>query len=60
MFQGNDTTTIDPIYEYNPEFYYWAKVLEWILIRYVSSYVCKSYSIKEQQNGNTKHSYWRK
>jgi len=48
MFRDNNTTTIDSMYEYNPEFFYWAKILEWALIRYMSSYVYKNYFVKEQ------------
>jgi len=58
MFQENNTTTIDPMYEYNPEFCYWAKILEWALIRYMSSYVYKNYFVREKDRhehnkGNT-------
>ena len=42
------------MYEYNPEFFYWTKILEWILIRYVSSYVYRNYSAKETLNGKEK------
>jgi len=48
MFQDSNTTTIDPMYEYNPEFFYWAKIFEWALIRYVFFYVYKDYFVKEK------------
>ena len=54
MFRDNNTTTIDPMYEYNPEFYCWTKILEWVLIRYVFSYVYESYFAKETLNGKEK------
>ena len=48
MFRDSNTTTIDLMYEYNPKFFYWAKILEWVLIRYVFSYVYESYFAKEK------------
>ena len=54
MFRDSNTTTIDLMYEYNPKFFYWAKILEWVLIRYVFSYVYESYFAKETLNGKEK------
>jgi len=48
MFRDNNTTAIDPICEYNPEIFYWAKVLKWALVRYISFYVYKNYFVKEK------------
>ena len=48
MFRDDNTTTIDPMYGYNPGFFYWAKALKWILVRYISFYVYKNYFVKEK------------
>ena len=47
MFQDNNTT-IDSMYRYNLEFFYWIKMLEGALIRYMSFYAYKNYFVKEE------------